>query len=83
MFGLFRTEKNPKGPSLKRLQNLCFDFVDSKLSLKLPYGNHRILENNSNVEQSINIYDVDLYDSSELEFPYFSKTVLNVGAALK
>ena len=57
MFGLFRTEKNLKGPSLKGGQDLCFDFVDSKLYLSLPYGNHRILENNHDVEQSINIYD--------------------------
>ena len=67
MFGLFRTEKNPKGPDIKRLQHLNFDLVDSRLSLSLPYSNDTFLERNHEVKQSINIYNSDLYKLDDID----------------
>ncbi len=62
MFGLFRTRKNPKGPNIEKVQNLCFELGDSRLYLSLPYGNHSSLENISIIEQKINIFDINRYE---------------------
>ncbi len=76
MFGLFGTEKNPKGPNVKRLQQLNFDLVDSRLSFSLPYSNDTFLERNHEVKQSFNIFDHSLYTHSELEELYSHKLLL-------
>ncbi len=70
MFGLFRTEKNPKGPDIKRLQHLDFDLVDSRLSFSLPYSNSTFVDRNHKVKQLINIYDHKSYNSLEINKLY-------------
>ena len=76
MFGLFRTEKNPKGPDIKRLQHLNFDLVDSRLSLSLPYSNSTFVDRNHDVEQSFNIYDSGLYERDDIDDSYSYHTLL-------
>ncbi len=55
---LFATEKNPKGPNLKQLEDVSIDLSGCKLSLQLPFGNmHSLTEQNGSTLTSTNIYD--------------------------
>ncbi len=77
MFGLIRTEKNPKGPDIKRLQHLNFDLVDSRLSFSLPYSNSTFVDRNHDVELSFNIYDSGLYEPDDVDDSYSNHTLLS------
>ena len=77
MFTLFRTKNNPKGPDIKRLQQLNFDLVGSRLKFSLPYSNDSSPERKHDVNQSIDIYDIDSFCLSELDDLYSNVNVLH------
>jgi len=64
----FATEKNPKGPNIKKSKNFRINLSGTYVQIALPPGNCFDIPNpDGKVIENINVYDPDFYDEQKNE----------------
>ncbi|WP_444996501.1 hypothetical protein [Aliikangiella sp. IMCC44359] len=79
MFGpLFHSQKNPKGPNLKRLEKLVFDLSGNQLSFSVPYGNwFQMPEPQGEIFTKTNLFDLSQFERYKVKDKYTNKMIFN------
>ncbi|WP_444996499.1 hypothetical protein [Aliikangiella sp. IMCC44359] len=77
MFGpLFYSQKNPKGPNLKHLENLTFDLSGNQLSFSVPYGNwSQLPDPQGKVYLKTNLYDTNQFERFDADNWYTNRLI--------